>query len=166
MILPMEGDEAAGWKAGSPSVLEGGGIEPVFSPDGQWLAYLDGQQGPGLWVRPFPGSGGPWQVARAAGFSPTWSRVRPELFYGFNGQIMVAPYHVEGAAFRAEEPRRWSRVRFLGRGRGRPFDLHPDGERFAFAPVPETLTELKHDHVTLIFNFFDELRRIAPVTKR
>ena len=33
------------------------------------------------------------------------------------------------------------------------FDLHPDGTRFALASV------------TFIFNFFDELRRIAPVKR-
>jgi len=39
------------------------------------------------------------------------------------------------------------------------FDLHPDGERVAMAPVTETTGPT---HVTLIFNFFDELRRLAP----
>jgi len=35
------------------------------------------------------------------------------------------------------------------------FDLHPDGQRFALWPMEQTF----------IFNFFDELRRIAPVKK-
>lgn len=48
MILPMEGDEASGWKAGKPTVFlnspftEG---SPIFSPDGRWLAYLTRKQG-------------------------------------------------------------------------------------------------------------------------
>jgi hypothetical protein len=34
------------------------------------------------------------------------------------------------------------------------------------APATQTPGGAKQDHVTFIFNFFDELRRIAPVTKR
>jgi hypothetical protein len=46
------------------------------------------------------------------------------------------------------------------------FDLHPDGERFAVAAMPETQTTTKSDKVVFVFNFFDELRRIAPATKK
>ncbi len=76
---------------------------------------------------------------------------------------MVAPYVVEGDAFRAEKPRLWSEGRFVTRGLNRMFDLHPDGERFAIAA--QGPGGAKQDHVTLIFNFFDELRRIAPVKR-
>lgn len=41
------------------------------------------------------------------------------------------------------------------------FDLHPDGQRFAVLKAPETQST-KIDKIVLIFNFFDELRRIAP----
>jgi hypothetical protein len=88
-----------------------------------------------------------------------------ELFYGHTGQIMVAPFAAEGDAFRAEQPRPWSDGRYvqLG-GQYRMFDLHPDGERFVL--TAQTQTGAKQDHLTFIFNFFDELRRIAPATKR
>jgi hypothetical protein len=42
-------------------------------------------------------------------------------------------------------------------------DLHPDGDRFAVATVPQAQTKAKQDKVVLILNFFDELRRIAPI---
>jgi hypothetical protein len=45
------------------------------------------------------------------------------------------------------------------------FDLHPDGERFALAAMPETQTETRPDKVVFVFNLFDELRKIAPVTR-
>ena len=47
------------------------------------------------------------------------------------------------------------------RPRQRSYSVHPDGERFAMAPVPEETTE-KQDKVVFVFNLFDELRRIAP----
>jgi hypothetical protein len=67
---------------------------------------------------------------------------------------------VEGDSFSAEKPRLLSERRYLS---SRGFDLHPDGERFALAPAVQTSAGAKQDHVTAIFNFFDELRRIAPV---
>jgi len=48
----------------------------------------------------------------------------------------------------------------------RSFSLHPDGDRFALAASPETDVSAKQNKVVFIFNFFDELRRIAPSTKR
>ena len=52
----------------------------------------------------------------------------------------------------------------MARG-SRMFDLHPDGTRVAFAPVPLS-PAVKQDKLTFLFNFFDELRRIAPVAKQ
>jgi Tol biopolymer transport system component len=41
VVLPMEGDEVSGWKAGKPEVFANtpaGEFTPAFSPDGHWLA--------------------------------------------------------------------------------------------------------------------------------
>jgi hypothetical protein len=36
----------------------------------------------------------------------------------------------------------------------------------ALAALPQTQATVKQDKVVFVFNFFDELRRIAPATKR
>ena len=44
--------------------------------------------------------------------------------------------------------------------------LHPDGNRDALAlapPVPEAVTQ---DRLVFVFNFFDEVRRLAPIPGR
>jgi serine/threonine protein kinase/Tol biopolymer transport system component len=170
MILPLEGDNASGWKPGRPTVFLNTPFaehEPMFSPDGRWLAYSSNETGRSeVYVRPFPGPGGKWQISTAGGAFPTWSRTKHELFYGNNGQIMVAPYEVEGDSFRAEQPRLWSNGRYMVNGAMRMFDLHPDGERFALAPVTQTPGGAKQDKIVFIMNFFDELRRIAPAARR
>jgi hypothetical protein len=74
---------------------------------------------------------------------------------------MVVPYTAAGDAFQAEKPRVWSETPVQVRPLGGSFDLHPDGARVVIAPV--TGTTSGPTHVTLIFNFFDELRRLAPV---
>jgi serine/threonine-protein kinase len=165
MILPFQGSPATGWKAGQPYVfinspfIEG---QPMFSPDGKWLAYVSKESGRGeIYVRPFPGPGPKWQISTAGGNLPTWSHTKPELFFGANGRIMTTTFTVEGGTFRAEEPRLWSEGRYQTRGENRMFDLHPDGERFALAPAPQLKDSAKQDHVFLILNYFDELRRVA-----
>ena len=168
MILPMEGDEAIGWKPGKPTpFLNSRFIEnfPAFSPDGRWLAYLSNEsQPPQIYVRPFPGPGGKWQISTEGGIQPTWSRTQPNCFTALNNRIMVVSYTVEGNSFRAEKPRLWSEARYIPRETGqRAFDLHPDGKRVALAGVVETQAESRQEKVVFIFNFFDELRRIAPV---
>jgi serine/threonine-protein kinase len=169
MVLPMEGDEASGWKPGKPTVFLSSSFsefEPMFSPDGRWLAYHSNESGRNeVYVRPFPGPGGKWQISTDGGVYATWSHVRPELFFGgANQQIMVASYRVEGDSFRADKPRAWSQGRYVIRPRFRSFDMHPDGNRFAMA-VPETQMGQKRDKVVFIFNFFDELRRLAPAKR-
>jgi len=168
MILPIDGDEASGWKPGTPTVFLNSRFseyEPMFSPDGGWLAYVSNESGRDeVYVRPFPGPGGKVQISTGGGSNPTWSRARHELFYGTPDQrIMVASYALEGDSFRADKPRLGSSVRFsptVGQF-PRSFDLHPDGERFALKADRESPRPEDRHHVTLIFNFFDELRRMA-----
>jgi serine/threonine-protein kinase len=169
MILPMEGSEASGWKPGEPTVfLNAPFIEnnPKFSPDGRWLAYESNESGRvEVYVRPFPGPGGKWQVSTDGGNVPMWSRAGRELFYrGLDESIMVAPYTDDGESFRADKPRFWSEGRLSVRSntQRRNFDLHPDGQRVAVIGAPQGQSEIKRDKVVFILNFFDYLRRIAP----
>ena len=75
-------------------------------------------------------------------------------------------YFSEGDTFRADKPRLGSHTRFSPRITGRNFDVHPDGERFALMAEREPQGHDDTHHVTLIFNFFDELRRMAPTATR
>ena len=166
MILPMEGDEKSGWKPGKPSVFlstPATEYEPMFSPDGRWIAYNSDEFGRfEVFVRPFPGPGGKWQISTGGGIYPAWSQKRHELLYlAPDNRIMVASYTVEGDSFKADKPRLWSEQAILPLRNFRYFDLHPDGDRVAVAD-PSGQAEEKLDKVTFIFNFFDELRRIAP----
>ena len=170
MILPIEGDEKSGWRPGKPSVfLSTAAAEqnPMFSPDGRWIAYQSNESGRyEIFVRPFPGPGGKWQISSGGGTAATWSRMRHELLYlAPDNRIMAASYTIEGDSLRADKPRVWSEQAIHPRpGTGLYFDLHPDGQRVAVA-IPPNQSEEKLDHVTFIFNFFDELRRIAPATR-
>jgi hypothetical protein len=168
MVLPMEGSDEAGWKAGSPFVFlstRSPGPDPAFSPDGRWVAYSSLETGSRqIIVRPFPGPGDRWQVSTAGGSAPVWSRAQAELlFRGADGNIMAAPYAASGKSFKSETPRPWMQG---GTAKGviPSFDLHPDGQRVAGPPMrtepdqPNTLA--------FVFNFFEEAKRLAPASGR
>jgi serine/threonine protein kinase/Tol biopolymer transport system component len=170
MVLPLHPGNASEWKPGQPSVfLDSPAVErkPMFSPDGRWLAYDSDESGrQEVYVRPFPGPGGKWRISSDGGTFGTWSRTKQEIFYGRDGQIMVAPYTADGDSFRAEPPKLVPNARYTVRGQTRMFDLHPDGKRFALAAAPEALAGGKQDRVVFVFDFFEELRRIVPGTNR
>jgi serine/threonine-protein kinase len=169
MVLPMSGDEASGWKPGSPTVFLRTPFNednPMFSPDGRWLAYESNETGRfEVFVRPFPGPGAKVQISAGGGNTPKWSQAKRELLYrGADNRIMTAAYTVAGDSFRAEKPQLWS-PRALPEGIMRPmqrhvFAVHPDGERVALF-VPPDAARGTRDKVVLVFNFFDELRRLA-----
>ena len=165
--LPMEEDGAGSLKPGEPTpFLRTPFFElwPAFSPDGRWIAYNSNESGrQEVYVRPFPGPGGKWQISTAGGRFPTWSRNRKELFYQTgDNRIMAVTYSVEGDSFRAGRPRLWSEGRFTNVSGPRNSDLHPDGKRFAVLKAAKNTEALEVTHVNLILNWFDEvLRRVA-----
>jgi Tol biopolymer transport system component len=139
-----------------------------FSPDGRWLAYQSNDTGRvQVYVRPFPEPGGLVQVSTGGGTHPLWSRNGRELFFqSTDGRIMVTDYKVVGASFTLGKPRSWSetRVRTMGIA-STPYDLAPDGKRFAIIPTDAPPDDKPITHVTLVLNFFDELERRVPAGK-
>jgi Tol biopolymer transport system component len=137
----------------------------AFSPDGRWLAYADAESGNyEVYVRAFPDKGTRWLISSGGGTMPAWSTNGRELFYrNDDSRIMVATYTVDGDTFIADKPRVWSDRRLANTGLTPLFDLAPDGKRFLVLMRPEAPDpNAAPSHVTLMINFFDELRRRVP----
>jgi serine/threonine-protein kinase len=135
---------------------------PRFSPDGQWIAYRSDESGNSeIYVRPFPAAGeGKWQISASGGLYPLWANNGRELFYETaDNRIMVVDYTVDGASFVPGKPRLWSERQLFSPGTSN-LDLAPDGKRFAVFTLWEAVAGAKGSvHVTMLQNFFDEVRR-------
>jgi Tol biopolymer transport system component len=142
---------------------------PAFSPDGRWLAYADAESGTyEVYVRSFPDKGTRWLISNGGGMMPVWSKSGRELYYRTeDNRIMASTFSGRGDTFVAEKPHLWSEKQLENTGTTPNYDLAPDGKRFAVllpAEGPEPTTV--RSHVTLVMNFFEELRRRAPLDSR
>lgn len=68
----------------------------------------------------------------------------------------------KGDSFAPGKPRMWTETRLRTFGLFPTYDLEPDGKRLA-AMVDDANAEKPTTHLTFLLNFFDELRRKAPL---
>ncbi len=166
---PIEGDPGH-TRLGKPELFLGTPFNeefPAFSPDGRWLAYGSNESGTSeIYVRPFPGPGGRWQISTGGGTLPLWSRDGRELlFETADRRVMAVSYAAKGDSFAAGKPRVWSETRLQALvGYTSNYDLAPDGKRLA-AMLDVASGGRPPTHLTFLLNFSDELRRRAPAGK-
>jgi hypothetical protein len=81
--------------------------------------------------------------------------------------MMVASYTVQGDSFIPDKPRLWSDKILTNTVNTRKnVDLAPDGKRVvAVMPAEGPEAQQSQRHVVFLENFFDELRRRAPVKR-
>ncbi|HSS43710.1 MAG TPA: protein kinase [Thermoanaerobaculia bacterium] len=135
-----------------------------FSPDGHWLAYVSNESGRDeVYVQPFPGPGGKWQISVSGGTEPVWSHAGSEIFYR-DGDRMMAVRVASGRGFSAETPQTLFEGRFVPTRRGEAaYDISPDDRRFVM--VRRDLQSVT-THLNVILNFSEELKRRVPTGKR
>jgi serine/threonine-protein kinase len=142
-------------------------LAPAFSPDGRWMAYESSEAGATqVYVRPFPGPGGIWQISTGSGTLPVWSPNGRELFYeSRDNRIMAADYTARRESFDAGRPRPWCSRQIWNTVFSPNLDLAPDGKRFVAFPGPGPnirAPQVGPVHVTFLLNFFDEVGRRVP----
>ena len=144
---------------------------PSLSPDGRWLAYVSNESGVDqIYARPFPNvNDGRWQISTGLGISPRWSAAGDELYYqsrdnqGGAIRMMAVPIDTDQtlspgtARVLFDGPYRW------GDGFGaNAFDVASD-ERFLMIRDDSVLNENEPAEVTIVLNWFEELKERVPV---
>ena len=142
---------------------------PEVSPDGRWLAYRSDESGQfEVYVRPFPNvADGKWPVSTAGGGYPGWSPDGSQLFYRtLDGASLMGVTVDTEPTFRVGIPEILVEGDYAyGFGRGRSWDISPDGQRFLMMKtVGETDPgSSPTTQITFVQNWFEELKRLAPV---
>jgi serine/threonine-protein kinase len=139
---------------------------PRFSPDGRWLAYVSNESGRyEIYVQPYPGPGGKWQISTEGGTEPAWNYNGRELFYRCGNKMMAADIATQ-PSFAAGKPR----MLFEGPYERSPatspnYDVSPDGQRFLMLKSAET-GESAPTQINVVLNWFEELKRRVPAEKK
>ena len=158
-VLPLEGERTPRPFEKTASSEWGA----VFSPDGHWLAYVSTESGlPEIYVKPFPGPGGKWQVSTDGGLGPLWARKGLQLFYrSFNHKMMAVTIKTK-PAFSAANPTEVFDDYYAGSNFASPnYDVTPDGQRFLMV-TPSGKEPDVTQQVSVVLNWFEELERRVP----
>ncbi len=130
-------------------------VQGRLSPDGRWIAYTSNESGQvQIYVQPFPGPGGKWQVSNAGGSEPQWRGDGKELYYlSTDRAVMAVPVDATSGfhtgtpqvLFHADVP-----GNFITRNR---FCASEDGQRFLL--ISTRMTQLPP--ITVVLNWTAEV---------
>lgn len=137
---------------------------PRFSPDGRWLAYVSDESGRyEVYVQPYPGPGGKYQISTEGGTEPVWNPNGKELFYRSGDKMMAVDISAR-SGFSASKSKMLFQGPYVPTTGTLPFyDVSPGGQRFLmFKPAEQTASLTQ---IVVVQNWFEELRRLAPPSK-
>jgi serine/threonine-protein kinase len=128
-----------------------------FSPDGRWIAYDSKESGRlEVYVQPFPGPGGRWQISTEGGRQAHWAEDGREIFYRSGDKMMAVGVETE-PSFRVSRPKVLFEGSYAGgvEAFGSPnYDVTPDGQRFLMI---RTEQESAPTRIHVVLNWAEEL---------
>jgi eukaryotic-like serine/threonine-protein kinase len=118
-----------------------------FSPDGRWALYVSDESGKAeIYVVPFPGPGGRWQVSSSGAVFGEWRKGGREIIYGNDQKELYAVDVVaEGTSVRIGTPRLLFKDQTV-----QALAVAPDGEQILAARDTGTAAEAP---VTIVTNW-------------
>jgi eukaryotic-like serine/threonine-protein kinase len=138
---------------------------PQFSPNGRWMAYVSNESGRNeIYVQPYPGPGGKWQISTDGGSEPVWNRNGRELFYRSRDKMMAVEITTE-PSFSAGKPRALFEGQYVS-DTSVPFaefDVSSDGQRFLM--LKPVTPEQAPTQINVVLNWTEELKRLVPTGK-
>jgi len=159
--LPLTGDDRKPIPVAQTTADERAG---EFSPDGRWIAYESNESGRfQIHVRPFPTSGGTWEVSTTGGTQPRWRHDGKELYYvAPDARLMAVSLTAtaDGQTLDASPPVPLFPTRLasgvgVAPGGGSQYVVAPDG-RFLLNAVVD---EASASPITVVLNWAAGLRK-------
>jgi serine/threonine-protein kinase len=165
-VLPLQGEER------KPQIF----LQTPFneraarlSPDGRWVAYVSDESGSfEVYVRPFPGPGGKWQISTEGAAEVIWSPKGNELFYRTGQQrekLMVVDIQTQ-PTFSAGKPRQLFEGPYASNAAGVAYNadyaIAPDGQRFLMLKPKEQQQDTALMQINVVLNWSEEVKRRVP----
>jgi Tol biopolymer transport system component len=134
---------------------------PQFSPDGRWMAYTSDESGRyEIYLVPYPGPGGKWQISSDGGREPLWNRNGRELFFRNGNKMMAAPINTQ-QGFSAGTPKMLFQGQYVTLANSTPnYDVTADGQKFLMLKSAVQPTQ-----IDVVVNWFEELKQKVPTGK-
>ena len=133
-----------------------------LSPDSRWVAYVSNESGRAeVYVQPYPGPGGKWQISTDGGSEPMWNRNGRELFYRVGDRMMAVPVSTQ-ERFSSGRPQMLFERRYAAIQLPQTFqyyDVAPDGQRFLM--VKEAEGSSSGALINVVLNWFGGLQRLV-----
>jgi serine/threonine protein kinase len=116
-----------------------------LSPDGRWMLYSSDESGRfELYVAPYPGPGGKWQISAAGAVTGWWTLGGKEIVFATPDRSMMSvTVRASGATFEVDAPKLLFTEPLMVDG-----TVTPDGRRFLLGVRPEADQDLPLTLVT------------------
>jgi serine/threonine-protein kinase len=133
-------------------------VFPAISPDGRLLAYQSNESGGWqIFVRPYPDTGGRWQVSVDGGLYPRWSSDGREIFFRSGSATMAVAVKREADGLAFERPQVLFEGNFIDLTPFAAYDVDPSGRRFLMFPGVDSAAE-DPGELIFVFDWLEELR--------
>ncbi|HWZ83230.1 MAG TPA: protein kinase [Terriglobales bacterium] len=131
-----------------------------FSPDDRWVAYTSNESGTTeVYVAPFPGGNGKWQVSHGGATEPRWRKDGKELFFlSQDSKMMAVPVSL-GGSFESGSPValfQTHRRQAISSQDTYSYDVSADGQRFLIATQVDESTTAP---LTVLLNWASEMAK-------
>jgi Tol biopolymer transport system component len=137
-----------------------------FSPDGNWMLHTsrDTKTPWGVFVRAYPGGGTLSPVSDGVGVLPFWTKKGTEIVYASPSAAGVTLWAVSvkpaGGALELGKPEKlFDEPQMATPTNAAWYHVREDGNRFVVLLTEPAPAAPERRHVTIVFNFLDEIRR-------
>jgi serine/threonine protein kinase/WD40 repeat protein len=137
--------------------------QPVFSPDGLWIAYISDESGEfDVYIQSINTAEQRRKLSTHGGIEPMWNPKGGELFFFKGKTVFSVPVKTIPELATSVPHALFETTDLITSSRYRNADISRDGSRFVTITL---LDEPKELQIIVVLNWFEELKRLVPSGK-